>query len=454
MTLRVSTLFAVAVLLSTAGCNCGRQPTVMKTEASLSLPVEVLDFGVVPEGTSKGLRFQIDNVGRASVNITAAIASGSMDFRMGAVPPKVDSAGFVEIPIVFTPVGAGVDEATVEVKTDKPDELPLKLMLKGGPIYPSLTFEPDPLSFVGATRTFEQKAAQLKSTGNAALTIRSIGVAANGNPDFAVSPPATPVRLMPGDSTMVTVEYARSIRVTEGTMEVLSDDPDAGLARLRLIPHTPTVCSNLLDDDNDGVADFPDDPGCQDAADQDEYNPAQCVNTAVQPCDAGVCAGTRTCTNGTWGRCGGCDAGVVMPPVDAGVVVDAGPGCTVTGIWRIDGGAVNYQCCNLFGLGTYAVNIDVDRFNISPATTARPQPSHPGTTLTSSSAPMCGGSFTYQRVISGGCTETFRLVGQFTSANRFVGTYTAEFTGAQCVGDMQCGMEDCIDQSWPIEAYR
>jgi len=80
----------------------------------------------------------------------------------------------------------------------------------------------------------------------------------------------------------------------------------------RLLPHVPTVCSNLLDDDNDGVSDFPDDPGCQDAADNDEYNPAQCVNTAVQPCDAGVCSGTRTCTNGTWGRCGGCDAGVPL----------------------------------------------------------------------------------------------------------------------------------------------
>jgi hypothetical protein len=453
MTFRVSTVFAVAQL-SLAGCNCGRQPTVMKTEASLSLPVEVLDFGVVPEGTSKGLRFQIDNVGRASVNITATIASGSMDFRMGAVPPKVDAAGFVEIPIVFTPVGAGLDEAVVEIKTDKADELPLKLSLRGGPIYPALTFDPDPLSFVGATRTFEQKAAQLKSTGNAALTVRSIGVAANGNPDFAVSPPMTPMKLMPGDSTMVTVEYSRSIRVTEGTMEVLSDDPDAGLKRLRLIPHTPTACSNLIDDDNDGMIDFPDDPGCQDPADNDEYNPAQCVNMAVQPCDAGVCGGTRTCTNGTWGRCGGCDAGV--PPVDAGVPpVDAGAGCVVTGTWRVDGGAMNYQCCNLFGLGTYAVNIDIDRFNISPASTARPQPSHPGTTLTATGGvPMCGGSFTYQRVISGGCTETYRLVGQFTSANRFVGTYTAEFTGGQCIGDPQCGMEDCADQSWPIEAYR
>lgn len=444
---------AVAALLSLHACNCGRQ-NVTKTEASLSLPLEVLDFGVVPEGTSKGLRFQIDNVGRAPVNISASIISGSMEFRLGTVPPTVDSSGFVEVPVIFTPMGPGIDEATVQIKTDKMDELPLTLLLRGGPIYPQLTFDPDPLSFVGATGLLETKTAQLKSTGTAALTIRSIGVAANGNPDFAVNPPMTPLKIMPGDVTPVTVEYSRMPNnVTEGFMEVLSDDPDGGLKRLRLIPHMPTVCSNLLDDDNDGVADFPDDPGCQDLADNDEYNPAQCVNMAVQRCDAGACLGSRTCTNGTWGRCGGCDAGV-PPMMDAGQPpMDAGS-CSVTGTWRIDGGPIQYQCCNLFGIGTYTVDINISQFAINPASTARPSPRQPGNTLTMSPAPTCGGNFSYQRVLPGGCTETYTLSGSFVAPNRFVGTYEASFTGTQCVGDPQCDNEDCFDQTFQIEAYR
>ncbi|MBL8923932.1 MAG: choice-of-anchor D domain-containing protein [Myxococcaceae bacterium] len=453
MATRIPLLIAVvSAVLSLHACNCGRQ-NVTKTEASLSLPLEVLDFGVVPEGTSKGLRFQIDNVGRAPVNITASIvAGGSMDFRLGAVPPTVDPTGFVEVPVLFTPVGAGVDEATIQIKTDKADELPLTLLLKGGPIAPQLTFDPDPLSFVGATGLLETKTAQLKSTGTAALTIRSVGVAATGNPDFSVSPPMTPLKIMPGDIAAVTVEYSRMPNnVSEGLMEVLSDDPDGGLKRLRLIPHMPTACSNLLDDDNDGVADFPDDPGCQDLADNDEYNPAQCVNMAVQRCDAGVCLGSRTCTNGTWGRCGGCDAGV--PPVDAGQPVDAGA-CTVTGTWRIDGGPLEYRCCNLFGFGSYAVNVNINQFSINPATTVRPQPSQPGSTLTQSPAPTCGGNFSYSRTISGGCTEVFTLSGTFTAPNRFVGTYDIAFSGSQCVGDPQCGNEDCFDQTFPVEAYR
>lgn len=538
MAFRAWTFAALGVVVFQA-CNCGRQPTVMKTEASISLAVDELDFGVVPEGTSKGLRFRVDNVGRASVNITVAIAAGgSADFSIGTAPGTVDATGFVEVPVVFTPQNAGSDEAFVEVKTDVPDEPALRLKLKGGPIVPGLTFEPDPLAFAPATMSLERKTAQLRSTGTAALTIRSVGVFANGNPDFSVVPPALPVRLLPGESVGVRVEYARSARTTEGQMEVLSDAADAGLKRLRLLPDPPSLCANLIDDDMDGLIDFPNDPGCQDVMDNDESNPAQCVNGAVQPCggqDGGFCAGMRSCANGLWGTCAGagmpvmetcnnvdedcdglvddgvtracytfagatrgvgncrdgveacslgqfvgacmgqvgpstevcgnsldedcngvvnngCDAGV---PFDAGTPVDAGTSCNPVGTWRLDGGAIQYQCCNIFGLGSYAVNINVTQFAIQTPTAIRPQPTHPPGNLTSTMPLVCpNGAFTGVRTISGGCTEIFTLQGTFTSSNRFVGTYRAEFTGSQCVGDPQCGGEDCFDQTFSVEAYR
>ena len=549
MVLRASTLLAFVGLVTFSGCNCGRQPVVMKTEASLSVPIEVLDFGVVPEGTSKGAKFRVDNVGRAPVNVRVTfVAGGSSDFTLGAVPAQVDASGFIEVPVVFTPTAAGSDEAFVEIRTDVADEQALRVLVKGGPIFPALTFDPDPLSFAPATMSLERKTALLRSTGTAGLTVRSVGVAANGNPDFSVVPPALPVRLLPGESVGVRVEYARSARRTEGLMEVLSDDADAGLKRLRLLPDPPSVCSNLVDDDNDGLTDYPNDPGCQDATDNDEYNPAQCVTGAVQPCgaqDGGYCAGTRSCTSGLWGMCfdagtpivevcnnvdddcdgqvdddvsracyrfaantrgvgncrdgletcalgtftgtcvgqvgpstevcgnaidencdgvlnDGCDGGVIVVDAgvpDAGVVVDAGVAdagaCSPVGLWRIDGGAIQLQCCNLIpSFGLYAVTVNVTQFNITPATTARGQPTQPGGTLLSTPAPTCPGSFTYSRTVSGGCTEEYTLTGTFTSANRFVGTYSATFTGAQCTGDPQCNNEDCADQSWPIEAYR
>ncbi len=455
-------LLAVAVLgLVFHACNCGR-PMVTKTEASLSLPVEEYDFGVVPEGTSKSGKFRIDNVGRAAVNVTITFVQGdwSTDFAFASPVTSIEPSGFTEVPIVFTPVGAGSDEALIEVKTDQPDDPVLKLKVKGGPIYPQLAFEPDPLSFAPANMTIETKTANIKSVGNAGLNVRSVGVAANGNPDFSVIPPNLPVKLLPGEKVPVRVEYARSARTTEGLMEVLSDDADAGpsgIRRLRLLPDPPAVCNNGLDDDMDGVADYPDDPGCQDRSDMDEYNPAVCVNGAQRGCDAGGCTGQQSCANGAWQRCG-TDAGscvVVDAGFDAGTPPVTDAGCPLVGTWRIDGGPIDYQCCELLP-GFYTVNINIDRFAIASTspTSIRGQPTQPGSTLISSSAPMCPGTVTYTKTLSGTCDEIYTLTGSFSPPNKFVGTYTVDFQGPDCVGNPQCNGLDCSMQSFPIEAYR
>jgi hypothetical protein len=454
-------VFAAGVVVSVMlhGCNCGRQ-MVTKTEASLSLPVEELDFGAVPEGTSRSGKFRIDNVGRAAVNVAIAFEpGGSADFAFAVPVTMVEPSGFVEVPIVFTPVGTGSDEAFVTIKTDKPDDAVLKLKVKGGPIFAGLAFEPDPLLFAPANMTIETRPAVIKSVGTAALNVRSVGVAGNGNPDFSVIPPNLPVSLLPGERVAVRVEYARSARTTNGVMEVLSNDPDAGtsgISRLQLVPDPPAVCNNDLDDDMDGVKDYPDDPGCQDRQDNDEYNPAVCVNGAVRGCDAGTCVGTQTCSSGAWQRCAtdGGVCGVVDAGFDAGIPV-SDAGCSIAGTWRIDGGPIDYQCCELFPT-FYTVNLNISSFtiNASMPMTMRPSPRQPGTTLLSTSAPMCPGSFTYTKTISGTCDEIFTLTGTFVSPNKFVGTYTADFQGPDCVGNAQCNGLDCTMQTWPIEAYK
>lgn len=228
---------AATLLLSVAGCNCDQSPQLMKTESSLALAPEVLDFGPVVEGTSKGLKFRVDNTGRASVGVSAAMKAGSSgEFELGTVTPTVEAQGFIEVLVTYTPVGPGEDEGFVEVQSAQPDTLPLTLRVHGGPIAPAVAFEPDPVDFNPSTMLLETKMARVKSVGTSALNVRAIGVAGNGNPDFSVVPPTLPARLLPGESLNVRVEYARSARTTEGRMEVLSDAEDAGLAWLRLIP--------------------------------------------------------------------------------------------------------------------------------------------------------------------------------------------------------------------------
>jgi hypothetical protein len=455
-------LLPLGLLAAVSGCNCGRQ-VVTTAEASLSLATDELDFGAVPEGTSKGARFRLDNSGRAPVDVAFAIESGgSIDFEFGVLPRAVDASAFVDVPVIFTPTGPGSDEAVVLVTAVGSEDPPLRLTLKGGPIAPAISFSPDPLGFSPAMSAIERKVVQVKSAGTSALTVSQVGVSPSGNPDFSVvQPPQLPARLLPGEGLSVTVEYTRSARTTEGALEVLSDAADAGLARLRLLPDGLPACSNGVDDDGDQAVDFPADPGCENALDTDEANLAECVSGAMQPCQVdGGCSGTRTCVAGLWGACtcapvdAGVDAGIdagIDAGVDAGV--DAGTGtCDPNGTFTLDAGVIAYECCN-FGLGAL-VSIDISSFALqSSSTVLRPSPKQPGNTLTGAATSCPSGSFNYTKVISGSCTESYALTGTFVGPNTFVGTYSVTFSGADCTGSF-CAGDPCTNQSWAISAGR
>jgi hypothetical protein len=54
--------------------------------------------------------------------------------------------------------------------------------------------------------------------------------------------------------------------------------------------------------------------------------------------------------------------------------------------------------------------------------------------------------FSAQRVIAGGCTETYTATGTFTGENTFTATVTAQFSGSYCY--------DCTMQSWTVNGVR
>ena len=211
-------LLAAPLTLTAVGCNCGK-PITMMTQASVTLPVEILDFGVVPEGTSKRANFQVENVGRAPVKVTITIdPDKSQEFALGQFSDTIEAGGSIDVPVTFTPAGPGIDEGAALVATEG-QEMPLRMNLKGGPIEPRLAFVPNPLSFGPGNLPLERKQANIRSVGTSALNVRSVGVDPTGNPYFAIVPPSLPSKLLPGESLAVIVEYTRTARNDTGFME-------------------------------------------------------------------------------------------------------------------------------------------------------------------------------------------------------------------------------------------
>lgn len=315
-------LLVVVVLTSFAiatGCNCGKKPVLNMDNPALGLSMQTLDFGAVPEGQMKDLTATIQNNGRAPMNLDAVIAAdGSTDFTLGPVPATVPANGQVSVVVHFIPTGSGSDTAEMVVTTNDPDRPTETITLLGGPIQPELKFEPDPVTFNGAVVGMNNiRNVTIHSVGQANLHVMALGVAQNGNPDFSFDPSSIslPVTLPPDASVDLMVVYApfQLADAGPGWLQADSDDP-MHLKQVELIPSQFAECADGIDNDNDGLIDYPDDPGCADSSDDDEYNPPSCVNGAMQYCgsNVGACSqGVRQCVGGNWSPC---DGGVRQAP--------------------------------------------------------------------------------------------------------------------------------------------
>ena len=311
--MRRTLLFLVSSsVLTLSGCNCGKTQGLLETSGILVVTPDTLEFGAVTEFTQKTSSISLENAGRGALTLSVALEAGtSSEFTLGAAPVELAPGAKVDVQITFAAMGAGQDLGAAIITSDEKDRGPVRVPLHGGAIWPVLRFDPDPLAFAPVTSPLVTKLAVLRNVGGATLHVSAIGVNPGGNPDFSLMPPLLPLSLAPDASVPVAVVYARSLNSAEGLLQVVSDEPiDGGVRGLRLLPDPAKVCGDGLDNDNDGLIDFPDDPGCTSAEDGDEYNPPECVTGGVQPCGStmGACRqGSRVCANSLWG---GCDGGV------------------------------------------------------------------------------------------------------------------------------------------------
>lgn len=152
---------------------------------------------------------------------------------------------------------------------------------------------------------------------------------------------------------------------------------------------------------------------------------------------------------GTVGACvallGGCSVfGSVDSPddTDDDAATPAEP-CDVDGVWALSGEAVAYTCClDEIDIAVNEVTLEEDG---AEAYTA------PFPTLLAGEPTTCPeGAFDVQGSESGGlCTVEARVMGEFSDADTWEGTFELTFQGCECGG-----VDPCTDQSFAITGTR
>jgi hypothetical protein len=304
------TLFGCAAAALLAACEPAQVLTVTPV---LEVEDQRLDFGPVPEGMTavRGVRV-LNPVSVVVEGFTVALdPGGSPDFTVltsSTSSTAIAPGQQVEVQVRFRPEGAGSDEATLRISSPYLADGEVAVFLSGGPIAPCVRVEPDPLDFGPAATATVVRTFELINDCQANLTVDSVTLAEDGNPDFTVRRWETPAVIRPGARRAGAIDYRRSARATAGRLQVRADDPEAPMVEVRLLPDPLRACQDGEDNDADGLLDFPDDPGCASPEDDDEANPPECAPGATEPCgsDVGACApGTRACVEGRWGPCEG-----------------------------------------------------------------------------------------------------------------------------------------------------
>jgi hypothetical protein len=181
-----------------------------------------------------------------------------------------------------------------------------------------------------------------------------------------------------------------------------------------------TQCSDGIDNDSDTLIDT-DDPGCTDSSDDSE-------DSLVTACSDGIDNDADTFIDLADAGCADANDTSEEDPINPEGTFDLDPVPT-------------YACG--FGL----VSFSPEQFVFSGTSTLIVN----GEGLPQMSGEYAGdGSIDVSGSIAGSCTETYSLTGQFTDADSWIGTFTAQYTG----GDCNVSGDECTNQSWSVEGQR
>jgi hypothetical protein len=210
----IQKLFAVALLLSVAGCDCGtntnRRFPKIEVLDEMGNALTSVDFGKVQLNFTATKKVRIRNGGAAGLIISQANFSQAK-FGVGEMLPVQLAVGAeYELPLTFTPTVADQRETgTVTLVNDDPASPAVQLSLAGTGVTATAVVQPAALDF-GEVYVGEMKELtfSLTNSGSNELPVTSAAFTSSLDPSVSSNLTALVKTLAGGESVMVTVRFA------------------------------------------------------------------------------------------------------------------------------------------------------------------------------------------------------------------------------------------------------
>lgn len=208
------------------------QPTTSTPQPQLSAVPAGAVFPAVATGSSNSQTITLENTGNASVTISSASVSGAGFSTAGlAVPMSIAAGQSATFNVVFTPSSAGNATGLIALVSNAPNS-PLAISATGSGIasIPSLSASTSSLDFGSvAVGSDSSLGVTLSNTGNANVTISSVGVSGAG---FTVSGASVNTTLAPGQTAALNVNFNPS--ATGGVLGAVTIASNAGALSIAL----------------------------------------------------------------------------------------------------------------------------------------------------------------------------------------------------------------------------
>jgi hypothetical protein len=224
----------------------------------INLNPAALSFGSLIVGTLNTLTTQIQNLGNADLVVSSVALEAGTSTEFSFTPPgtpfTVPAGGSQSISVTYQPVDIGLDNGSLVISSNDPDEATVSLSISGtGEPVPTPDINLNPATITIGSVLIGNSLSQdfiIQNLGTAALIVNTISPAAGTSSEFSFTAPGTPFSIVGGGSQTVTVTYQPVDAGTDtGSLVISSNDPDEPTVSLSMSgtgDNVPTPDINII----------------------------------------------------------------------------------------------------------------------------------------------------------------------------------------------------------------